>query len=345
VFVRRLISCILVSACFTPAIASTVRISITGTTKGVYVEEGPIFGYSSYQHIPDGTPFSLIYTFDDQRGRETIVAVDEGFITESRIENTPIASPGTNAVLQIGDATWEFGSSMLSSANLNTSLNKRRYELAFATPSRGNHISVVIQPSKDGFWPVNADWRASFMATSLMDSGGEFSADNNSVSARGHLLPIVLTISGVDLGEQWLSYKTIAGGPKGASWSRQWHLAHPTHKGGYIVEEVTRTFTGVPSAGSAIVATERRYWTAWKVSPDSADITDAMDSFTSVAHGTRHGVETIYATARFYEGLNLPEQFSIGPGHDADSLLFSTSAPNLRTNQATLPVRVEATLQ
>jgi hypothetical protein len=273
------------------------------------VEEGPIFGYSSYQHIPNGTPFKLICIFDDQRGKENILAVDKEFITESEIENTAIASPGTNAVLQIGDATWEFGSSMRSNAKLNTSLNKRRYELAFATPSRGNHISVVLQPSKDSFWPANADWRASFVATSLMDSRGEFGADNNRVSARGHLLPMVLTVSGIDLGEQWLSYTTIEGGPKGTNWSRQWHLARTSHKGGYIVEEVTRTFTGVPAAGSAIVATEQKYWTAWKVPPESVDVTGAVDFFSTNAHDTGRGVDTIHATARFMRGLACQSNF------------------------------------
>jgi len=343
--VQLLVSCILVSACFTSAIASTVRVSVTGTTKDVYVEEGPIFGYSSYQHIPDGTPFTLIYTFDDEKGKENILAADEGVITESQIANAPISSPGTNAILQIGDATWEFGPSTRSSATLSTALNKRRYELTFATPSRGNHISVLIQPSKDGFWPGNADWRASFLAASVMDSTGEFSADNDRVGAKGHLIPSGLTVSGIDLGEQWLSYITVSGGPKSTSWNRRWHLSHPSHMGGYIIEEVTRTFTGIPSAGSAITSTKKRYWIAWKVPPESSGTADALDSFIGSARGTAKGVDTVYATARFYEGLNLPEQFSVGQSLDAGSLLSSTSPPNLRTNHATLPVSIEATLQ
>jgi hypothetical protein len=345
VFVRRLASFVLILACFPSAIAATVRVSVTGATKNVYVEEGPIFGYSSYQHIPDGTPFTLIYTFDDQRGKEKILAVDKEIITESEITNTATAAPGTNAILQIGDATWEFGSSTLSSAKLSTSLDRKRYELTFATPARGNHVSVVIQPSKDGTWPVNADWRASFMATSLLNSTGEFSADNNRVSAKGHLVPLSLTVSGIDVGGQWLSYTTIAGSAKSPSWSRRWHLTHPSHEGGYIVEEVTRTFTGIQSAGAAIISTRDRYWTAWKVPPGSTDISDAVDSFAPGAEGVGTGVHTVCATARFYEGLILPEQFSAGQSPYAGSLLSSTIAPDLGTSHATLPVSVKATLQ
>ncbi len=135
-----LVSCVLVSACFTSAIASTVRVSVTGTTKDVYVEEGPIFGYSSYQHIPDGTPFTLIYTFDDEKGKENILAADEESLPNHKSQMRLSPSPGTNAILQIGDATWEFGPSTRSSATLSTAVNKRRYELTFATP-RGATIS------------------------------------------------------------------------------------------------------------------------------------------------------------------------------------------------------------
>jgi hypothetical protein len=345
VVVQRLASFVLVFVCFPSSIASTIRVAITGTTSAVYVQEGPIFGYSSYEHIPDGTPFTLIYTFEDNKGKEKILALGDGVITESEIEDTILVAPGTNAILQIGDATWEFGTSTRSSARLNTSPSKRRYELTFATPARDNRISTVIQPTKDGFWPTNADWRASFMATSLMDSTGEFSADNGRVSARGHLLLSTFTISGVDLGEQWLSYITIAGSPKSASWNRQWHLAHPSPKGGYIVQEVTRTFTGVQAAKSAITSTKVKYWEAWRVPPQSADAADAVDSFEASAHGTGGGINTVSATARFYEGLHLPAGFAVGQSPYAGSRLSSTSAPHLRTNRATLPVIVEAMLQ
>ena len=342
---RQLAFLILVSACFTSATASTIRVAITGTTNGVYVEEGPIFGHSSYEHIPDGTPFTLIYTFDDNKGNEKILAVSGGIITESEIEETALAAPGTNAILQIGDATWEFGRSTHSSARLNTSPDKRRYELAFATPARGNQISAVIQPTKVGFWPKNADWRASFMATSLMDSTAEFSADNGRVSARGHLLPLTLTVSGVDLGEQWLRYVTIAGSQNSASWKRQWRLAHPSPKGGYIVQEVTRTLTGAQSAGLAITSNKVRYWEAWRIPPQSVDATDAVDIFEASAYGAGSGIDTFSATARFYEDLSLPAGFALSQSLYAGSILSSNSDPYLETNHATLPVITVATMQ
>ena len=340
---RLLALLILLSACFTSATASTVRFAITGTTNGVYVEEGPIFGHSSYEHIPDGTPFTLIYTFDDNRGKEKILAASDGVITESQIEDTGLVAPGTNAILQIGNASWEFGASTSSSAKLNTLTGKKRYELTFTTPARGNRVSAVIQPTKAGFWPANADWRASFMATSLVDCTGEFSADNGRVSARGHLVPSTLTVSGVDLGEQWLRYTTIAGNQNTASWKRQWHLAHPSPKGGYIVQEVTRTMTGAQSAGSAITSAKVRYWEAWRVPPRSANSPEAVDNFETSRTGS--GIDTISATARFYEDLNLPTGFALGQSPYAGSILSSNSDPNLGTSHATLPVTVDANLQ
>jgi hypothetical protein len=308
------------------------------------VEEGPIFGYSSYQHIPDGTPFTLVYTFDDHKGRERILASDNGLITESEIANTTLDSPGTNAVLQIGEATWEFGMSTRSSAKLNTSRIEKRYELNYATPARDNHIVVVIQPMKDAFWPANADWRASFMATSLLGNAGEFSADNGRVAARGHLLPSTLTISGIDLAGQWLSYTKVAGDPESSHWRLKWHLAQPSREGGYIVEETTRTFIGIPSAGSATISTKERYWRALKVPAQSSEATDAMKFYEKGVPGTGGGTETINATARFYEGLVLPQEFSVGRSSNAGSVPSSTIDPNLGTNHATLPVIFEDTL-
>ena len=52
--------------------AATITVTITGTTGEIKVGEGPIFGHSSYQKIPPGDPFVLTYTFDDERGIQTI---------------------------------------------------------------------------------------------------------------------------------------------------------------------------------------------------------------------------------------------------------------------------------
>jgi hypothetical protein len=308
------------------------------------VEEGPIFGYSSYQHIPDGTPFTLVYTFDDHKGQERILASYNGLITESEITNTAVDSPGTNAVLQIGDATWEFGISTRSNAKLNTFRTERRYELSYATPARDNHIGVIIQPMKNAFWPANADWRASFMATSLRGNAGEFSADNGRVAAKGHLLPSTLTISGIDLAGQWLSYSKIADDPESSHWRLGWRLAQPSREGGYIIEEITRTFIGIPSAGSATISTKERCWTALKIPAQFTEATDSLELCGGRINRTGSGTDTINVTARFYEGLVLPQKFSVGPSPNTDSPLSSAVDPHLETNHATLPVIFEGTL-
>jgi hypothetical protein len=335
----------LLAACVTKASASIIQMAITGTTSAVYVDNGPIFGYSSYKKIPDGTPFTLIYTFEDTKGKEKIGGVNGRVITESGIETATSSAPGTNATLQIGDATWEFGTSTRSEAKLSTSSSSKRYEFLFATPARDNRLSTVIQPTTDGYWPTNADWRASFAATSLMNSAGSFSADNGRVSAKGNLLPSTLIVSGVNLDEQWLRYTTTVGGPTAVIWERQWHLARPSPKGGYIVQEVTRTITGSKTAKSPIASTTVKYWEAWQVPAGSAATAAAVDSFTNAVPTASVGSDTVSAVARFYEGLSLPSGFAVGNSPYAGSRLSSTSDPQLATSHATLPVLADATLR
>lgn len=342
---KRLASFILAVACITTASASTVQMAITGTTSAVYVDEGPIFGYSSYKKIPDGTPFTLIYTFEDTKGKEKILEVNGRVITQSVVETASSSAPGTNATLQIGNAAWEFGTSIRSEAKLSTSSGLKRYEFSFATAARDNRLSTVIQPSKDSYWPINADWRASFTATSLMSSTGSFSADNGHVSAKGNLLPSTLTVSGINLDEQWLSYTTSSGGPEAAIWERQWHLAHPSPKGGHIVQEVIRTITGSKTAESPIASTTFKYWEAWQVAAGSTATTSASDSFVKATPVRNVGSDKVSASARFYEGLSLPLGFAVGNSSYAGPRLSSTSDPELPTNHATLPVIADATLR
>ena len=62
---------ILAAALPMSALASTITVTITGTTGEIEIGEGPVFGHSSYQHIPPGQLFALTYTFDDARGKQT----------------------------------------------------------------------------------------------------------------------------------------------------------------------------------------------------------------------------------------------------------------------------------
>jgi hypothetical protein len=88
----------------TTAGAATITVTITGTTGEIRVGEGPIFGHRSYTLIPPGGPFSLTYTFDEEKGKQTISELSNGLISQSEIENTKLSSPGASATLQIGRA-------------------------------------------------------------------------------------------------------------------------------------------------------------------------------------------------------------------------------------------------
>jgi hypothetical protein len=64
----KLAAFILTGAIFsTTAGAATVTVTITGTTGEIRVGEGPIFEHRSYTLIPPGDPFSLTYTFDEEK--------------------------------------------------------------------------------------------------------------------------------------------------------------------------------------------------------------------------------------------------------------------------------------
>src|SRR6202522_799348 len=109
---------ILAAALPAAAQAATITVTITGTTGEIKVDEGPIFGHSSYQKIPPGDPFVLTYTFDDEKGKQSISGISGDTITQSQIENIALSSPGINAVLQIGSAVWEFGASTRSQVKI-----------------------------------------------------------------------------------------------------------------------------------------------------------------------------------------------------------------------------------
>ena len=129
--------------------------------------------------------------------------------------------------------------------------------------------------------------------------------------------------------KQKLTYSTISGGAKSASWSVKWKLAKPSKSGGWIVQEIT----AVDQNGNQIA----HFWEAWQVPANSKVTTyDGISSYDDVFQapsGTKAS-----ATARFYEGLQLPAAFTPG-GHPYSGILPSTTGnPNLPTNNATAPV-------
>lgn len=326
----------------TTARASTIAVTITGITREVHVEEGPIFGYSSYAKIPDGTSFTLIYIFDEARGPEETAQVSRGVITQSEAKAASSSSPGVNATLQIGSQAWEFGPSTRSQITLNTSSDTKSELFTFFTAEKGNRVSAEIRPAQGGYWPDEGDWRQSFTANWLSGSSGSFSANNGEVSASGNLIPLTITTAGLNLDGQWLGSTTIAGGPGSPKWERQWHLAHVSRKGGYIVQRVTRNIIGTKPDGSPITPSSIEYWEAWRVAAGMQIVPGEMDRFTEAPGST--GDDTVTATARFYEGLILPPCFAVGNSPYAGSSLSSIQDPHLATDEATLPVTAGTTL-
>ena len=325
------------------ALAATITITISGTTGEIQIGEGPVFGHSSYQHVSPGQPFVLTFTFDEARGKQTITEIGGDLISQSQIENSGVSSPGTNAVLRIGNSMWEFGASTRSQATLKTSANSRSEEFFFATQAGSNRVSCQIMPSKGGYWPKNGDWRASFTSSSIEGSTASFSADNDRVSAKGELIPSSIIVAGVDLDGQWLSFTAADSGARVTNGEKKWRLAHASHAGGYIVEQVSRTILGTRPDGSAITPSSVQYWQAWQIPAGAKAPGNAGDNFPSPGPAGSTGQDNVTAIARFYEGLALPSTFAKGNSLYADGRLSATTDPNLSTRSATLPVATNAT--
>ena len=162
------------------------------------------------------------------------------------------------------------------------------------------------------------------------------------MSASGSLTPSVITVTGIDLDGQWLRDATTAGGHGLPNRTPKWQLAHASPKGGYIVEEVTRTILGTKPDGSPITPSSIKHWQAWQVPAGSNVPGDASDSFAPPPGST--GEDTISAVARFYEGLTLPPAFAVGKSPYAGERLSSATDPKLSTSSATLPVANSATM-
>ena len=144
-------------AAATTAGAATITVTITGTTGEIRVGEGPIFEHRSYTLIPAGDPFALTYTFDEERGKQTIAEVSNGLISQSEIENSKLSSPGTSATLQIGRAVWEFGPSARSEVVMKTSATSKSEQFVYVAQAGGNR---VLRPDCSGQRRLLAEeWR------------------------------------------------------------------------------------------------------------------------------------------------------------------------------------------
>ena len=129
-----------------------------------------------------------------------------------------------------------------------------------------------------------------------------------------------------------LKYKTVTGNQHSGPWEIKWSLKHNTRTGGWIVQHIVADFAG---------AGHYDYYDEWSVAPNShtpsiqgvdGNGTLYSDMFSGGAGSHIHG------SARFFEGLNLPDSFTVHPpGFPAGNLRSTTTNPNLPTDNATAP--------
>ena len=319
---------------------STIKITITGSVSNIHISEGPVFGYRSRQHIPDDISFILTYVFDDERGETKVRTANDGGVLESGQSGISSRSPGIEAVLQIGNSGWDFGESVDSEVDLATGKDAKSYSFRFFTANRENWITSTIYLAATNLKQIG-DWRQSFAATVIASSTCQFSVDNGTVSATGSLTPKQMTVEGVELYGQALSFNTVAGGKNASLWVRQWRLVKPSAMGGCVVESVTVTVTGTtPPNGAPITPYSTTYLKAWRIAPGTMIAIPPTDEFMNTYPRGSSGTMVIFATARFYEGVSIPPDLM-----NNTALSRQSDVSALPTNRATLPITVTTTIQ
>src|SRR6185437_9817070 len=136
---------------------------------------------------------------------------------------------------------------------------------------------------------------------------------------------------------QSLEYVNVTGGPSDPMWQIQWQLSEPSPTGGLIVQQINMMLPD---------GTATTYWEAWPVAPCStvtemtaATLSENNSPMASLPiDDTFEGGKSITASARFYEGLNLPNSFVQGSVVYASGLRTTSSDPHLPINNATAPV-------
>jgi len=323
--------------------AAVIRVTITGTVDKLDISEGPVFGYRSKQPLPANLPFVLTYMLDDQKGETTLLSGDTGRLVGSDQHGSQATSPGVSAVLQVGEAVWEFGDSADAEVTMRASGAERSLNIRYDTADKDNWVSAAIIPDSGASWTLSGDWRQTFLAGRLKSQASPFSIDNGTVSARGRLIPSTLRVDGVNLRGQALDAMPSGEPPSG--WpAREWRLAVAPPRGGYVVERITQTVVGSIAATSAPIAPlTTTYWVAWSVTPSSTVPAPPAERFVNAYPPGSTGKLTIKASARFYEGLTLPTGFRAGAVRFAAAGLSSEADPHLGTEDATLPVTLDTT--
>jgi hypothetical protein len=107
-------------------------------------------------------------------------------------------------------------------------------------------------------------------------------------------------------------------------------LTHNTKVGGYIVQHIVADFAG---------GGHFDYWEAWPVpanshTPSVHGVDQAGNNYSDMFAG--NAGSHMHASARFYEGLQLPAAFKVQPaGFPAGILKAATTNPNLPEQNAT----------
>jgi hypothetical protein len=141
--------------------AAEITATITGIVRSGE-DPGRIFG-----GIVAGKPFSLVFTFDDSKGRPLTGRCGNdgsGIMTGA-------SSPGT-AVLTIDGVAIDFGhvagarSSAYRSVESNCSISELRFEVSEGQQNAPSAVKVSLEPNARSF-TQNADWRAPLSSTDI----------------------------------------------------------------------------------------------------------------------------------------------------------------------------------
>lgn len=122
------------------------------------------------------------------------------------------------------------------------------------------------------------------------------------------------------------------GGPTTNPWAVNWRLTQRSKAGGWIVQHMIIRRAARPDV---------EYWEAWHVSGNS-NITDlAYYSLTPFDDRFRiqQGAGEMFSSARFYEGLSLPDSFKVRSDSPAGILRMTSQNPRLSIKTATAPNR------
>jgi RHS repeat-associated protein len=142
--------------------------------------------------------------------------------------------------------------------------------------------------------------------------------------------PVGQSVPGGISQRQVLTYTTVRGGVGAAVWGIRWGLSQPSPHGGWIVQHIS----------GYVNSKYYNFWEAWKVLPGATgtlyqDLGGENDVF-------KGGAMSVRASARFYEGLNLPDSFAMDNEPEVGGTLRNTKPgvnPHLPTANATPAVR------